>query len=185
MEVDLIKSTSSAVIIKCLHKQLSRYGLPSTLRTDNGANLVSAEMEEYLAQMGIKHRLTTPLWPRANGEVERQNRSLFKAMRVAHAEKRDWKSELNKFLLAYRSTPHVTTGKSPAELLYGRKMTTKLSEVTDLEESEGLGHQQARDHDAEKKQIVADHVNKRHQAAEKCVQEGDLVLLEKKKENKL
>ena len=34
-------------------------------------NPVSAEMEEYLDEMGIKHRLTAPLLPRANGEVER------------------------------------------------------------------------------------------------------------------
>jgi len=122
---------------------------------------------------------------KSHGEVERQTRSLLKAMRVAHAEKRDWRSELNKFLLAHRSTPHVTTGRSPAELLCGRKLTTKLPESADLEESEGLGHQQDRDHDAAKKQVVADHVKKRHQAAEKCVQEGDLVLLERKKENKL
>ncbi|KAL9962467.1 hypothetical protein ACROYT_G031572 [Oculina patagonica] len=185
VEVDVIKSTTSEVIIKCLDKQFSRYGVPSTLRTDNGANLVSAELEGYLEEMGIKHRLTTPLCPRANGEVERQDRFLLKAMRVAHAEKRDWRLELNKFLLAYRSTPHVTTGKSPAELLYGRKMSTKLPEVADLEEPENLGYQQARDHDAEKKQIEADHVDKKHQAAEKCIQEGDLVLLEKRKENKL
>ena len=140
VEVDVIKSTSSEAIIKCLDREFSRYGVPNTLRSDNGPNPVSAEMEEYLDEMGIKHRLTTPLWPRANGQVERQNRSLLKAMRVAHAEGRDWRLELNKFLLAYRSTPHTctTTGRSPAELLYGR-----------------------------------------------CVQEGDLVLLEKEKENKL
>ena len=105
-------------------------------------------MEEYLDEMGIKHRLTTPLWPRANGEVERQNRSLLKAMRVAHAEGRDWRLELNKFLLAYHSTPHTTTGRSPAELLYGRKITAKLPEVADLEASEELGYQQTRDRDA-------------------------------------
>ena len=156
VEVDVIKSTSSEAIIKCLDRQFSRYGVPSTLRSDNGPNLVSAEMEEYLDEMGIKHRLTTPLWPRANGEVERQNRSLLKAMRVAHAEGRDWRLELNKFLLAYRSTPHTTTGRSPAELLYGRKMSTKLPEVADWEESEELGYQQPRDRDSEKKQIAAD-----------------------------
>lgn len=71
VEVDIIKSTTSETIIKCLDKQFSRYGVPSTLRTDNGPNLVSAEMEEYLNEMGIEHRLTTPLWPRENGEVER------------------------------------------------------------------------------------------------------------------
>jgi len=64
-------------------------------------------------------------------------------------------------------------------------MTTKLPEIADLEETEGLGNQQARDHDAAKKQIVADHFEERYQAAEKCKQEGDLVLLERKKENKL
>ena len=122
VEVDIIYSTTSEVIIKCLDKQFSRYGVPRTLRTDNGANLVSAEMDGYLTEMGIKRRLTTPLWPRANGEVERQNRSLLKAMRAAQAEKKDWRSELNKYLLTYRSTPHTMTGTSPAELLYGRKL---------------------------------------------------------------
>ena len=46
VEVEIIKSTTSEVIIKCLDKQFSRYKVPSTLRTDNGLNLASAEMEE-------------------------------------------------------------------------------------------------------------------------------------------
>ncbi|PFX18927.1 Transposon Ty3-G Gag-Pol polyprotein [Stylophora pistillata] len=184
VEVDIIKSTASETIIKCLDKQFSRYGVPNTLRTDNGPNLVCTEMEEYLNEMGSEHRLTTPLWPRADGEVQRQNRSHLKTVRVAHAEKRDWRLELNKYLLAYHSTPHVTVGQSPAELLLGRKLSTKLPEVTDLEESEDPGYQQARDRDSEKKQVGADHADKRHQAAEKCTGKGDFVLLEKRKENK-
>ena len=74
-------------------------------------------------------------------------------MRVAHAEKRDWRLELNKYLLAYRSTPHIATGQSPAQLLFGRKLSTKFPEVADLEESEDLGYQQARDRDAEKNRL--------------------------------
>ena len=172
VEDDVIKSTNSEMIIKCLDKQFSRYGVPSTLRTDNGPSQVSAEMEEYLNEMGIEHRLTAPLWPRANGKVQRQNRSLLKSMRVAHAEKRDWRLELNKYLLAYRSTPHVTIGQSPAELLFGRKLSTELPEVAGLEESEDPGYQQARDRDAEKKQVGADHADKRHQAAENAYKKG-------------
>ena len=56
------------------------------MRTDNDPNLVSNEFEDYLKIMGVEHRHTTPLWPRANGEVERQNRALLKAIREAHAE---------------------------------------------------------------------------------------------------
>ena len=36
-----------------------------------------------------------------------------------------------------------------------------------------------------KKPVGADHADKRYQTAEKCIQEGDFVLLEKRKENKL
>ena len=82
MEVDVLRSTTSAAVIKCLDNHFARYGIPAGLRTDNGSNLVSEEMEKYLEEMGIVHHYNTPLWPRANGEVERQNRSLLKAMRV-------------------------------------------------------------------------------------------------------
>ena len=60
---------------------------------------------------------------------------------------------MNKYLLAYRSTPNITTGQSPAELLFGRKLSTELPEVADLEESEDPGYQQARDRDAEKNRL--------------------------------
>ena len=71
-----------------LDSHFARYGVPVGLRTDNGSNLVSEEMEKYLEETGIVHRNhhTTPLWPRANGEVERENRYLFKATRVFQPE---------------------------------------------------------------------------------------------------
>ena len=65
------------------------------MRSGEGPNPVSA-MEVYLNEKGIRHRPTSPLWPRANGEVERQNRSFMKARRAAHAERRDFR-----FLLAF------------------------------------------------------------------------------------
>ncbi|PIK38049.1 hypothetical protein BSL78_25117 [Apostichopus japonicus] len=104
----------------------ARYGYPRSLKTDNGSNFTSSRFSEFLVQCDIDHRRTTPLWPQANGEVERQNRTLLKAIKVAHVEKRDWKRELNKFLLAYRSTPHSTTGESPAKLMFGRHIKCKL-----------------------------------------------------------
>ena len=134
MEVDVMRTTSSKTIIHCLDAQFARHGLQRGLRTDNGSNLVSKEVEEYLKEMGIKHRYTTPLWPRAKGEVERQNRSLLKSIRAAFAEGKNWREELDKFLLAYRPTPHLTTGKSPPALLFRRRLTTKLPELFDVED---------------------------------------------------
>ena len=146
MEVDVLRSTTSAAVIKCLDSHFVRYGVPAGLRTDNGSNLVSEEMEKYLEEMGIVHHCNTPLWPRANGDVERQNRSLLKTMRVSQAEGKDWRLELNKFLLAYRSTSHTTTGVSPAELFFKRKLTTRLPEFTESGESQvDVALQQVRD----------------------------------------
>ena len=89
-------------------------------------------------QNNIEHRHTTPLWPQANGETERQNRTLVKALKIARAEKksRPMKRELNKFLLAYRSTPHQTTGTTPAELMFKRKIRTKLPELDSMLKAE-------------------------------------------------
>ena len=56
----------------------------------------------------------------------RQSKSLLETMRVAHAEGKPWQRELQKHLLAYRLTPQRTTGVSPAELLYGGRIQTKL-----------------------------------------------------------
>ena len=64
--------------------------------------------------------------PQANGEVERQNRSLLKAVRIAQATGKDWRKELNKFLQAYRGNPHTVTGDNPAKLLFGRVVFTKI-----------------------------------------------------------
>ena len=101
-------------------------------------------------------------------------------MRAAHAEKKNWRTELNKYLLAYRSTAHTTTGKSPAEMLYGRNISTKLPDIGELGEvDDSVSLQQTRDRDAEKKQVAADYADKRRRASEKELETGDLVLLEK------
>ena len=59
------------------------------MKTDNGKQFVSDEFEEYLRENDILHRTSTPLWPQANGENERQNRTMMNALKIAQAEKKD------------------------------------------------------------------------------------------------
>ena len=81
---------------------------------------------------GIQHHKVTAKWPQADGEVERQNRSLLKRIQIPQAERKDWKKELNVYLASYRSLAHPTTGVSPAKLLFGRKIRTRLPELRDV-----------------------------------------------------
>ena len=59
--------------------------------------------------------------------------------------------------MAYRSTPHTTTGKSPAELIYGRNIGTKLPDIGEMGEIDhcSVQQKQVKDHDAEQKQIAS------------------------------
>lgn len=180
-EIEIMKSVTSDKIIDSLEPIFARYGFPLSVKTDNGPQFKSEMFENYLKQNGIEHRKTTPYWPQANGEVERQNRSLLKVMRIAHAKHRDWKQELNKHLLAYRSTPHSTTGLSPAELMFGRKIRTKLPEMY----TEKNNYFMVKDRDSEMKQKTKDYADDRRQAKECGIQVGDKVLLQQPRQDKL
>ena len=129
VEVEVLRVTTSRAIVQMLDKVFARLGMPVTLTTDNAKNLTSPEFEDFCDARQIRHLTVTPLWPQANGLVERQNRTLLKAIRAAVVEHRDWEESLQSFLLAYRSTPHPSTGRSPAELIYGRQLRTKLPDV--------------------------------------------------------
>ena len=53
--------------------------------------------------------------------------NLKKAIQIARQEGKNWKQEMQKFLRAYRATPHSTTDCAPAELMFnGRRYKTRL-----------------------------------------------------------
>ena len=54
-----------------------------------------------MQENGITHQKITPLWPDANSEAENFMKPLTKAIRSAHAEGRDWKKDLYRFMLNY------------------------------------------------------------------------------------
>ena len=94
-EMEFTKSTTSEKIVSMLSKIFVTHGLPLSLRTDNGSQFVCDYFKKYLEENGIEHRRTTPLWPQANGEIERQNRIILKRLRIAQAEGRNWRSEMD------------------------------------------------------------------------------------------
>ena len=172
-EVDMVKTTKTEIVIQCLDAQFSRHGIPLRLRSDNGPPFNSSAFSEFLRERGITHLRNTPLWPRSNGEVECQNRSLMKIIRAAVVEKKDLHCALNEFLLAYRTTPHPATERTPAALLFNRELGTKLPVVADT----FVPDQVIRDRDAEYKQRMKDTADDHQRAADQDVHPGDKVFL--------
>ena len=112
------------------------------------------------------------------GEVERQNRTLLKSLKVAHVENKKWKDELNKFVLAYRTTPHSSTGVSPAFMMFERELKTKLPE---LRRDKNIVDESIRDRDWNKKVAGKEYADKHRQANQNPINPGDKVLLKNSK----
>ena len=103
-------------------------------------------------------------------------------MLIAHNEGRDWRKDMQKFLLGYSSTPHTTTGLSPAKLLFGREIRSKLPGVEDLRSASN--DSEVLDRDRERKQKGKDYADNLRGACESNLKEGDKVLLQKPKSDK-
>ena len=81
--------------------------------------------------------------------------------------------------MMYRSTPHSTTGVSPTELLFGRRIRTKLPHLQEFSIED-----EVRDCDSERKEKGKVYADCQRNACEIEIR-GDKVLLRQEKENKL
>jgi hypothetical protein len=118
---------------------------------------------------------TPPYWPQANGEVENMNRSILKRLQICNNNGTDYKQELKTFILMYNVTPHGTTGKSPSELLFGRRIKDKIPSLEEIKEN--LDDSETRDYDLLKKQKGKSREDKNRNAKNDDINIGDKVLV--------
>ena len=153
------------------------------LRTDNGPMMNSADFQNFAKQLGFKHRKITPIWPQANGECERFMKTIGKVIRAAKTQKADWRADMYAFLRNYRATIHATTKCSPAELLFGRQIRTKLPSAPTKSSKKKL-QVKAREYDANQKAKMKLYADQKRHAIPATFHVGDNVLVKQHKANK-
>ena len=120
-------------IIEALSNIFSRVGFPEQILSDNGPQFKSELYEQICRFFNIKVIKSTPYHPISNGLVERFNGSLKSMlMKVAEQDPKNWDRFVNAALFAYREVPNSTTGISPYELVYGRKIRGPMSIIKNL-----------------------------------------------------
>ncbi|XP_055604561.1 uncharacterized protein K02A2.6-like [Uranotaenia lowii] len=183
-EVCEMSNITAESTIEELRVIFSRFGIPITLTADNAPQL-SEDCEEFSTfckSYGVKLINTVPYWPQMNGEVERQNRTILKRLQIAQELGQDWRIELQKFLLTYRTSAHSTTGRSPAEMMFGRKIRNKLPKLTASRPND----EETRDRDCIQKEKGREYGDKKRRARVSDISVGDYVLLKRmRKDNKL
>lgn len=79
-EVYNMKTITSTATIERLIDCFSRFGLPSTIVSDNGRQFVSEEFAKFMKDNGIKHVFTAPYYPASNGQAERYVHTIKRAV---------------------------------------------------------------------------------------------------------
>ena len=129
----MVKGTSAEDNIHGFSEIFSRHGILKRLRSDNGAPFNVGDshlLQQYFKQLGIKHSTNRSAEdPEATGQVEAFMKHLKKIFHTAGVAREDPYMRINNYLMQYRATPHPTTKKCPAELLFHRKFVTKLPDM--------------------------------------------------------
>ena len=105
------------------------YGVPKTIKSDNGSAFISREYKSFCKEYNIIRRYGTPNQHTGTGLVERTIQSLRSLTKTNLEETQNLLESLNKALYVLRFTIHSETKKTPFELHFGREPGTKLSKL--------------------------------------------------------
>ena len=110
--------TASTVAQAFVDGWISRFGTPSSITTDRGAQFESSLWRELTQLLGSKKIRTTAYHPSSNGLVERFHRQL-KAGLKSSLDPTHWTEALPMVLLGIRTSLKHDIGCCAAELVYG------------------------------------------------------------------
>ena len=128
-----LRSIETERIAEALLEVFSRIGFPREILSDQGTQFTSELMAEIARLISMKQLFTTPYNPKCNGLCERMNGTLKSMLKKMCQERpTDWDRYLPAVLFAYREVPQSSTGFSPFELLYGRKVRGPMDIVKEL-----------------------------------------------------
>lgn len=99
---------------------ISRFGVPTTVITDQGSQFESRLFSELSKILGFRRNRTTAYHPQSNGFIERWHRTLKAA--IMCYENKSWSKALPLILLGLRSICREEFQFSPAMMVYGENL---------------------------------------------------------------
>eukprot|EP00079_Xenopus_tropicalis_P020074 XP_012810580.1 PREDICTED: uncharacterized protein LOC105945996 [Xenopus tropicalis] len=126
-EAVALRRIDAPAVADALIQIFSRVGFPSEILSDQGPQFMSQLLQCLWQRCGVTSLRSSPYHPQTNGLCERFNGTLKNMLRTfVEAGEGDWEKFLPCLLFAYREVPQESTGFSPFELLYGRRVRGPL-----------------------------------------------------------
>ena len=110
---------SAGTVMKCLDQLYSIFGMSGYVHSDRGTGFMSKDLRGYLHTRGVATSRTTPYNPEGNGQTERYNGIIMKAVQLALKTKglpiKCWERVLPDALHSIRSLISTATNETPHE----------------------------------------------------------------------
>lgn len=133
-----VKNTKSTSTIAVLRDYFGTFGLPKRLISDRGTSFTSSKFKSFITEIGVHHVKNAVASPRANGQVERYNRTILDSLASQNhgKDERLWDDRLLQVQWGLNNTLNKGTGKTPSEVLFGLRLTginegSLVSEIDD------------------------------------------------------
>lgn len=122
-----LRNLKSRPTISTLEDIFSTFGYPNRLISDRGTSFTSQAFKTFCNDNKIRHILNAVSSPRANGQVERYNRTILDGL-TAYTDKlgeRNWDKGVGKLQWGLNNTLNKGIGKAPSEVLFGIQLLSK------------------------------------------------------------
>ena len=155
IEMPRLKDISSAEVIEKLKDQFARWGVPEEIRSDGGTQFTSKEFQVLCKEYDMDHTTSAPHHHQGNGAAERAVQTAKRILK---------QKDPSLALMNYRATPIAVTGYSPAQLIMGRNLNTRLPTLSSNLNPEWPDLELVKKNDAKAKERNATNYNRTHGA---------------------
>lgn len=125
-EVEHLTHTTTDAVVNALSAIFARHGLPIEVCSDNGPQFSSSDFKAFALKYDFRHVTSSPHFPSSNGLAEKGVQIVKRIMKKSEHAQEDYRLGL----LNYRSSPLEDDGRSPSELLMGRRIRSRLPDFT-------------------------------------------------------
>lgn len=104
---------------------VSRYGLPLSITSDRDALFTSRFWTTLWDEQGVRLKMSTAFHPQTDGTSERSNKTVGQLLRSwVNRQGTSWAKFLPRISQAMNNTVRRSTGYSPIQLVFGRRLRT-------------------------------------------------------------
>jgi hypothetical protein len=120
-----VKTTRAKHVVRALKDLTKNFGAPHRIISDGAKSFVGKVFTNFCRKRKIHHYVNAPSVPRANGQVERYNRTLLSALATMGADVDDdqWDENIDNIQLGMNGTINRAIGVTPSEALMGIRVS--------------------------------------------------------------